>query len=66
MQRSQSFEDDLRMIRIVGAKNLRKSTQGYLLLRARDKKLAVGSLGHFTPLRENSSFAGDGASADEA
>ena len=54
----------MRMIRIVGAKNMRKSTQGYLLLRARDKKLTVGSLGYKTPLRD-SSFAGEGSSADE-
>ena len=45
-QRSQSVEDDLRMIRIVGAKNLRKSTQGYLLLRAGQKKVSHLSVGH--------------------
>ena len=37
-ERSQSFEDDSGIIRLFGDKLLRKSTQGFLLLRARNRR----------------------------
>ena len=37
-QRSRSLEEDLKMIRVVGEKFMRKSTTGYLLLMSKRKK----------------------------